>query len=101
MLQFVALEVLLGGEALVAGVATERPLARVGQHVALDVGRVVGRVAAQVTGVLFLDRGAGASSATADHWPGNGWVLLPVAAASPTAGHRRDETERRWSCRDG
>lgn len=55
VLELVALQILLGSEALATGVATERPLARVGQHVALDVGRVVCRVAAQVARVLFLE----------------------------------------------
>lgn len=96
MLQLVALEVLLGGEALVAGVAAEGPLARVGQHVALDVGRVVGRVAAQVARVLLLHR-RGAPSTAAHHRPRDGRVLLP--GASPVAGHCHEAGRR--PCRDG
>lgn len=98
MLQLVALQVLLGGEALVACVAAERALARVGQHVALDVGRVVGRVAAQVARVLLLHQRR-APSAAADHRPRDGRERLPVAAAPTVAGHRHKADRR--PCGDG
>lgn len=73
VLELVALKVLLGGEALATGFASEGPFARVGQHVALDVGRVVGRVTAQVARVLFLH-------STARDGPQYGWVLLAATA---------------------
>lgn len=57
VLQLVALEVLLGGEALAAGGATEGAFPSVSQHVALNVGWVIGRVGAQAARVL-LSQGA-------------------------------------------
>lgn len=88
-----ALKVLLGGEALATRVASEWPLASVGQHVALDIGRIVGRIAAQVACVLLL-------GCAACNGPRYSRVLLSAtaagtAAATPRHGYRPG---RRWDC---
>lgn len=77
VLQRMTLQVLLCGEALATGGAPKGPFAGVGQHVALDVGRVVGRVTAQAARVPLLEG--------ARDWPRSGGRVRLLAAP---LGHR-------------